>query len=285
MAIGSLAVRVTSDTGSFNKGLTGAGKRARQFKTDVGGVAKAAAAMTAAVTGTAVAIGALAQQSIQSGKELANLSRMANSSANEFQKMAFGAKTVGIENEKLADILKDVNDRVGDFITTGGGPMADFFERIGPKVGVTAENFRKLSGPQALQLYVDSLEKANVSQQEMTFFMEAMASDATLLLPLLRDGGAAMEEQARQAERLGVAMSDIEVEQLRQAGVAIDQSTEILTSFIDQFTVKMTPVLTAFSEMLMQNAEDAGGVGEVAENAFNTVIDGAALVINALDTP
>lgn len=280
MAIGSLAVRVTSNTGPFNKGMDGAGKRAKQFGRDVSGVTKTAAAMTAAITATAAGVAALTHNSIQSGKELANLSRMANASASEFQKMAFGAKTVGIENEKLADILKDVNDRVGDFITTGGGPMADFFERIGPKVGVTAENFRKLSGPQALQLYVDSLEKANVSQQEMTFFMEAMASDATRMLPLLRNGGEAMSEQAEQAERLGIAMSDIDVEQLRQAGIAIDQSKEILGSFVDQFVAQMAPVLTAFSEMLMQNAEDAGGVGKAAETSFNTVIDGISAVMN-----
>jgi len=61
--------------------------------------------------------------------------------------------------------------------------MADFFETVAPLVGVTADNFKDLSGPQALQLYVDSLEKANLSQSQMTFFMEAIASDATALLP------------------------------------------------------------------------------------------------------
>jgi hypothetical protein len=85
----------------------------------------------------------------------------------------------------MSDILKDVNDRIGDFMQTGGGPMADFFENIAPKVGVTAEQFARLSGPEALQLYVDSLEKAGLSQQEMTFYLEAMASDTTALIPLL----------------------------------------------------------------------------------------------------
>ncbi|MDZ7906338.1 MAG: hypothetical protein U5N55_11610 [Cypionkella sp.] len=68
--------------------------------------------------------------------------------------------------------------------------MADFFENIAPQVGVTAENFRDLSGADALQLFVSSLEAANLSQAEMTFYMEAMAGDATALIPLLRDSGA-----------------------------------------------------------------------------------------------
>ncbi|MEX1056736.1 MAG: hypothetical protein WED11_03310, partial [Natronospirillum sp.] len=122
--------------------------------------------------------------------------------------MAAGARSFGIEQDKLSDILKDTNDRVGDFVQTGGGPMADFFENIGPKVGVTAEHFRNLSGPQALQLYVDSLEKANVNQQDMVFYMEAMASDSTALIPLLRNGGAAMQEMGDSAEASGAILSD-----------------------------------------------------------------------------
>ena len=63
--------------------------------------------------------------------------------------------------------------------------MADFFENIAPQVGVTADQFRKLNGADALQLYVSSLQKANVSQNDMTFYLEAIASDASYLLPLL----------------------------------------------------------------------------------------------------
>src|SRR5690606_448282 len=126
----------------------------------------------------------------------------------EFQRWAAGSKRVGIEQDKLADILKDVNDRVGDFMETGGGPMKDFFEQVAPKVGVTAQQFKNLSGPQALQLYVDTLQKAGLNQQQMTFYLEAMASDATALIPLLQDGGKAMNAYGDAAERSGAILSD-----------------------------------------------------------------------------
>lgn len=197
--------------------------------------------------------------------------------------MSFAAKSVGIEQEKLADILKDTSDRVGDFLTTGGGPMADFFERIAPKVGVTAEQFRKLSGPQALQLYVDSLEKANVSQNEMTFFMEAMASDATALLPLLRNGGEAMSAQADQAERLGLALSNIQSAQIEQAAVQMDKAQKIITGFTDQFTARLAPVIEAIGIQFLGLTEDVGGVGNAAARSFNVVVDAVATVANALD--
>ena len=81
--------------------------------------------------------------------------------------------------------------------------MADFFENIAPRVGVTADQFARLSGPEALQLYVSSLERAGVSQQEMTFYLEAMASDTTRLIPLLQNGGAEMTRLGAQAQTEG----------------------------------------------------------------------------------
>src|SRR5690606_23334144 len=108
------------------------------------------------------------------------------------------------------------NDKVGDFLTTGQGPMADFFEKIGPKVGVTAEHFRNLSGSEALGLYIKSLEEAGVSQAEMTFFMEAIASDATLLLPLFKENGKELRRLTGEFDKFGGAISDVDIAKLKQ---------------------------------------------------------------------
>ena len=158
----------------------------------------------------------MGKEALQSAREVEKLAQVANAGIEEFQRAAFAAKSVGFESEKLADIYKDVNDKVGDFIATGGGAMADFFENIAPKVDVTAEQFEKLSGPEALQLYVSSLERAGVSQQQMTFYMEALASDATALLPLLRDNGKAMGDFAKQADELGIVMSSEEIAKAKE---------------------------------------------------------------------
>jgi hypothetical protein len=140
--------------------------------------------------------------------EIDNLSRLANANTTAFQKMAAGAKSVGVEQEQLAGMLKDVNDRVGEFIATGAGPMQDFFDNIAPKVGVTADQFARLSGPEAMQLYVSSLEKAGLSQQQMTFYMEGLSGDMTKLLPLLRNGGDEMTRLGDAAEASGRILSE-----------------------------------------------------------------------------
>ena len=188
-------MKMSLDSSKVKAGLITTGQAIRNFADKsvqaLGRVAKVGVA--AIVAGFAAA----ARSALTYGKEIDNLSRVANTNTKDFQRLAAAAQTVGIEQDKLADIYKDMSDRVGDFIATGGGPMADWFENIAPLIGVTAEEFRNLSGPDALQLYYEGLEKANLSQNDMTFYMEAVASDATALIPLLANGGAEFQATGR----------------------------------------------------------------------------------------
>lgn len=110
-----------------------------------------------------------------------------------------------------------MQDRIGDFQQTGGGPLADFFENIAPLVGVTIQQFQKLSGPQALQLYYDSLQKVGASQNDMKFYMEAIISDSSLLIPLLQNGGEGFKKWGEAAEQANAILSDEMIENLALA--------------------------------------------------------------------
>ena len=156
----------------------------------------------------AAAVGVRAAQNAANiAVEIGRLSQVANASTTEFRRFAIAAKTVGIERQKAADLLKDVNDRVGDFLVTGGGPMADFFEKVTPLVDITPE-LPNLFGPDTLQLYVNTLQKAGASQQKLTFLMEAMASDDSALILLLQDNAASFTKLGNEAARSGPIMDE-----------------------------------------------------------------------------
>lgn len=154
---------------------------------------------------------------IDTGSEIKKLAQLANTSTSSFQYYAKGAETVGISMDKFANQLKGMQQNIGNFQQTGGGPLADFFKNIAPQVGVTISQFQKLSGPDALQLYYDSLVKANVSQESMQFYMEALISDSTALIPLLENGGAGFKKWGDAAQRAGAIMDDAMIKKLSQA--------------------------------------------------------------------
>ena len=192
------------------------------------------------------------------GVEIENLARVSGVTVERFQELAFGARRFGVEQEKFADIIKDVNDKVGDYLATGAGPLVDFFENIAPKVGVTAEQFAKLSGPQALQLYVSSLEKAGVSQQQMTFYMEALASDATLLVDLFKNNGAAADEFAQKLRASGGIMDKELIEKSKQANEALDLMGTTIMAQLSQAMVDLLPFITDVAQVIGTIAENIG---------------------------
>ncbi|HAR52945.1 MAG TPA: hypothetical protein DCS45_13870, partial [Roseovarius nubinhibens] len=254
--IGALRVNLGLDSARFQKGAKQAQSQLRamqgQFK-----------AFAATATVVAAGLGVMTTATVRAARQIDTLSKLAGSTPEQFQRWAAGAKTVGIEQEKLADILKDTQDRVGDFNATGGGPMADFFENIAPLVDVTADSFKNLTGADALQLYVSSLEKAGVSQQEMTFYMEAMASDASALVPLLQNGGAAMDAMGEKAASLGAVMSGETLKSMTQADLALQDIGLAMTGVRYQIVSALAPSLTILSQKFVTAMQDGGVLRDV----------------------
>ena len=229
---------------------------------------RAKIAATAAAVALAGAVVAMTRSTIIAANEIDQLSQVANAAPELFQRWSAASATVGIEQEKLADILKDVNDRVGDFLQTGGGPMADFFENIAPRVGVTADQFARLSGPEALQLYVSSLERAGVSQQEMTFYLEAMASDATRLIPLLQNGGAEMTRLGAQAQALGAVLDTDAIAAMRRSELALVSIGQVFTGVRNRIAVALAPSLEAVANAFVALASSTSPISR----AFDAVL-------------
>lgn len=285
-SLGRLTLDLVLQTGNFLGPMDKAGRstkrRTKAMADDFKKVAQSVTAVAAASAAGATALVAITDHAAQNARELRNQAQMANASVEEFQRMAYGVKDVGIEQDKLSDILKDVNDRIGDFIATGGGPMADFFENIAPKVGLTADAFRNLSGPQALQLYYDSLEKANLSQEDLTFYLEAMASDTTALIPLLRNGGERLGEMADEADQLGIVLSDLDVAKLSQVAIELDKSRELIGAAGDALAVELAPFVLALAEDFSDAAKEVGDMQSVVENMVDTGITYLGTFLDAI---
>jgi hypothetical protein len=242
-----------------NRGLGRLSREVDLANAKLSGFTRKAGPAAGAIASAMVAAGAaITTATMRSANEIAALAQVANTTPQALQRWAAGAKTVGIEQEKLADILKDVNDRVGEFIQTGGGPMKDFFANIAPRVGVTADQFARLSGPEALQLYVRSLEKAGASQQDMTFYMEAMASDSTLLLPLLRNNGAAMQALGDRAAGLGAVLDQKAIAAMRRTQAALVGVEQVFEGMRNQIATALAPSIEALANAFVAAASTGG---------------------------
>ena len=237
---------------------------------------------SAAGVAAAGGLAAIYKSSSESAREIKNLSNIANVSVETMQRMSYAAGTVDVSMEKLADILKDTNDKLGDFSATGGGAMADFFDNIAPKVDLTISQFKRLSGDEALVAYYNALEKANLSQQDMTFYMEALASDSTALIPLLKNNGSALKAMAAEADELGVVLSSIDIAQIDAANKEFKRAGAVIKSAGQAISVELAPYIEFAVNKFVEMSREAGGFGNVAADSFGRAAKVVGFVADAV---
>ncbi|WP_051531903.1 transglycosylase SLT domain-containing protein [Acinetobacter sp. UNC436CL71CviS28] len=260
-SLGRLTLDLVTKIGNFTGPMTQAERQAKNSSKNIANsfsvASVAATAFGAAVAGVSIGgMVAFADQTIQTGSEIKKFAQLANTSVRDFQFYAKGAETAGISMESFADKMKDMQDRIGDFQQTGGGPLADFFENIAPLVGVTIQQFQKLSGPEALQLYYDSLQKVGASQNDLKFYMEAIISDSSLLIPLLENGGEGFKKWGDAAERANAIMSDEMIETLALA----KENVQLLSLQWDGLKATLVNNVVPVVQLVSDNMDDIKAV-------------------------
>lgn len=283
-SLGTLTLDLIAKIGGFTGPLDKAG---RETQKQMAEIKKQAERLGTAVGATFAAIPAvvagLVTSSASAAKEISNLSSLAGVGTTEFQRFAAAAASVGLNQDKLSDIFKDTNDKVGDFLATGGGELKNFFETVAPKVGVTADQFRKLNSADALQLYVTSLQKANVSQAQMTFFMEAIADEATALVPLLANGGKKFKELGDAAQSAGMIMDEQTIGAAQQFGTELTVIGQYANSAKTALAAEFMPVLAQLAKDLADTSKEAGGLRNVVHEFANDFIEVTATTASLAD--
>jgi hypothetical protein len=270
-SLGTLTLELIAKLGGFEQGMDKAARISdRQLKRIKETSQKVGAAIGAAFAGGAAALSAMVVHAANGARELQSLAQASNTSAKDIQRITYASRDYGVQQDKVADILKDVNDKVGEFLSTGGGPLIDFFRNVAPLANVTADSFRGLSGSDALQLYVSSLEKANLSQSQMTFYLEAIASDSTKLLPLLRNNGAELQRMAAQGERLGAIIDDIQINNLAKAHDAIRVMQDAIHGTANEIVVSLAPAIATIAKQI-SDPKFQSGVESIANMVASLV--------------
>lgn len=251
--------RATDELDKLSKEAGKAEGSAKKLGAAFKGGAAAFAKVGVALGATAAALTALAVKTSEAQKEWQNLATLARTSVDDFKATAFAAEQVGISAEKLADISKDTNEKLGEFIATGGGGFKDFFDEVAPKVGLTAEELQGLSGPQVLGRVQQAFEDANVPIEQQSFFLESIASDTTALIPLLAN-------ESRELERLTSRYNDLNQQLQLSAGengavTQLSQSFNLLTQTSGNAAAKITatlaPTLDSFFSSVAESVPTA----------------------------
>jgi len=271
MATETLVVELDAKTDKLNKKLNqidkkigGVGSKAKITGKELAAMGKTA---VFAATAAAAAITALSVSAAAFAKEIQVAANRAGTTVEEMQALAFASNTVGISLEKLGDISKDTNEKIGEFLTTGGGGFVDFVDVM--KIGKNearelAAELSSLSGPQVLQEMVKRMQEAGISGNKMSFALEGVASDATDLIPLLKDNALQLNKLKGEFQDLGTTLSQEQIDRLKQVGAEFSKLNQT-------FSAEGRALIASYSEEIIFAVQSITTLGVKTIDSFNLI--------------
>lgn len=213
--------------------------------------ATSAAALAAAVVAGSAAIVNMAVKSAQANAELENLARQAKLSTGAFKALEFATKKYGVTGEQIADISKDLSDKLGEFATAATGPFQDFVDVMGmtKAQGVElAKELQNLSGDQVVGALVSRMEAAGASANQMTFVLESMGNDLSKLVPLFSNNSAELGKLTSRFDDINKSMeiTSTQAEDLKELSSSWDLLASSVGTASTSISATVAPVITEF---------------------------------------
>lgn len=253
---------------------------------------KAAGALGAAIAG--IGFSAMISSAARAGREIDTFSKQLNVSTEVMSQWGYASESVGFSTEKMADIFKDVTEKIGDAFLNNAGEAKDALTAL----GIPLSEIARLSPDQQLLKIGDALNKLG-TQGEKVQVMEALANDASRLIPLLDNNAEQLRVMTDEFDKMGGTLTQLEANQLKQTDkalkdiqttmylvgqtIAISLSDEI-KGFSDFITIYFKPAIDSIVKGFQTAATVIAGAAAVINFAIKQQFDEARFVINLMKT-
>ena len=216
-SLGTLTIDLVAKTGGFISGMTQAEKASskwsKQVQEDAKSTSVAIGGIAAAAAAAAVAVGASGFNLLKStSQQVAATDQWAKSlkmSTQELLAWQFAAERAGIEGDKMADVFKDLGDKIGDAVLNKSGEAVDALNAL----GLSAEKLSKVSPDKQMLAIGDALGKISTNAGKVTI-LESLGDDLSRLLPLFDNNNEKLKNFIQLSKDYGVAPDPSSIDDL-----------------------------------------------------------------------
>lgn len=217
---------------------------------------------TAATIAFGAAVSAMALKSATGRLELEQMARQAKTTEENFQSLAFATKQYGINAEQIADISKDISDKVGEFAAAGTGTFqdyADVMKLTKEEARNLAIEFQSLSSEQIIGKMVSEMEDAEVAGDQMTFVLESMGNDLSKLTPLFSENSAELKTMKARFDAVNSSLqiTTSQADELKELSGDFDLLTSAAGNAATRISATLAPTLSDFFNSVTDLVPDA----------------------------
>lgn len=279
--LAKLVVRLEAESLKYQKELEKSQNKLSRFERaanrSTGGIAKAAKA-------TGVAIGAAATAAVAGFTLIFNKQRdLIDSQAKMAQQLDTTYASIanlkragelgGVGLNKIEVASRQLNINLGEAIA-GTKAQVDAFDRL----GVSAQEIFDLPLDQRIAKINQALRDNVQASERASVAADIFGSRNAKAIQQLDPGTIA--EAARQVELFGLNLSDVDSTKVEMANDAFSTFGLLVDGAQKQLTVQLAPILKAVGDEFLRAAEEAGGLGNVVQDATQTIVNGLSIVLN-----
>ncbi|MFV9313814.1 phage tail tape measure protein [Klebsiella oxytoca] len=216
-SLGTLTIDLIAKVGGFVQGMDKAERSSQkwreQVKKDAKEVGASIAAIGVAAATAAVGIGvaglSIVKNTAQQVTEADRWAKSLKMSTQDLLSWQYAAEQAGLTGDNIADIFKDINDKVGDAVLNKSGEAAQALDTL----GLSAEKLSKQSPDKQLMAISSSLQKIP-SQAGKTNILESLGNDLSKMLPLFDNNNEKLKQFIQLSKDFGVAPPQEDIDNL-----------------------------------------------------------------------
>ncbi|BBQ88750.1 phage tail tape measure protein [Raoultella ornithinolytica] len=216
-SLGTLTIDLIAKVGGFVQGMDKAERSSQkwreQVKKDAKEVGASIASIGVAAATAAVGIGvaglSIVKNTAQQVTEADRWAKSLKMSTQDLLSWQYAAEQAGLTGDNIADIFKDINDKVGDAVLNKSGEAAQALDTL----GLSAEKLSKQSPDKQLMAISAALQKIP-SQVGKTNILESLGNDLSKMLPLFDNNNEKLKQFIQLSKDFGVAPPQEDIDNL-----------------------------------------------------------------------
>ncbi|HDE1508677.1 phage tail tape measure protein [Klebsiella pneumoniae] len=216
-SLGTLTIDLIAKVGGFVQGMDKAERSSQkwrdQVKKDAKEVSSSIIAIGAAAATAAVGIGAaglaIVKNTAQQVTEADRWAKSLKMSTQDLLSWQYAAEQAGLTGDNIADIFKDINDKVGDAVLNKSGEAAQALDTL----GLSAQKLAQQSPDKQLMAISEALQKIP-TQAGKTNILESLGNDLSKMLPLFDNNNEKLKQFIQLSKDFGVAPPQEDIDNL-----------------------------------------------------------------------
>lgn len=286
--IATISVQLRANTSGFSKGIKKSQQDAKGFSTTIKVASKAMSAFGSAIKfaganqGLGLLIRGFGQLRAVAGRGLSAVTGMIGNSIESIDalgkasvklgvstkalaRLQHAAKMAGVEQDTLTESMGKLQKSIAEAASDPKSKMASAFSLL----GLDPTQLANQGIDSSLRQIVEGFDGVSNATERAAITFQLFGRGGQDFIPLLVGGAAALDLAAKNADRFGLSVSDIDSVTVEMAKDAWDRLKESLAGAANTIAIELSPYLTEVSNWLTDFVTDIFADGPTIREMFD----------------